>query len=296
MPVVIGRAPTGPFRWDLVSPDQLGGLLDGVAEPDLWFLPDLVECAGRVLARSADGDLYFVGRSPDSIFDLLSGALSGTTWRDRCHRLPLSLWSDPDTLTPAQVAQFRTNLSQLGIDPHLLAHRRRPVTFIDLVHGGRTYANLFRLLRRWIAEENAPWAVVRTKLRFVGVTVRTKTSPNTWRWYQAAPWAAHLPRSALIGVSLHRWVWSYLGDQQTKTSRSFPLTRWLDQNANQPARDPKALAALAEAVAIVAYGRSAEGRAGLVAAITTEPTMREAWLRSLVTELRRLPATSGQRR
>ncbi|MEU5948055.1 hypothetical protein ABZ793_21195 [Micromonospora sp. NPDC047465] len=49
------------------------------------------------------------GRVPTGpFFDLLSGALSGTTWRDRCHRLPLSLWSDPDTLTPAEVAQFRT--------------------------------------------------------------------------------------------------------------------------------------------------------------------------------------------
>ncbi|MEV0429522.1 hypothetical protein [Micromonospora sp. NPDC050495] len=287
--------PTGPFRWDLVSPDQLGGLLDGVADPDLWFLPDLVECAGRVLARSADGDLYFVGRSPDSIFDLLSGALSGTTWQNRCHRLPLSLWSDPDTLTSAEVAQFRTNMSQLGIDPQRLAHRRRPVTFIDLVHGGRTYANLFLLLRRWLADENAPWAVVRTKLRFVGITVRTKTSPNTWRWYQAAPWAAHLPRSALIGISLNGGVWSYLGDYQAKTTRSFPVARWLDQDAN-PARDPKALAALAEAVAAVAHGRSEQGRAALVAAITAEPTMRETWLRSLVIELRRPASVDQQRR
>lgn len=267
----VGRVPTGPFRWDLVSPDQLGGLLDGVAEPDLWFLPELVECAGRVLARSANGDLYFVGRSPDSIFDLLSGALSATTWRDRCHRLPLSLWTDPDALTPAEVTQFRTNMSQLGIDPHRLARRRRPVTFVDLVYGGRTYENLFLLLRRWIAEDNpAAWPVVRTKPRFIGITRRTKTSPNTWRWYQE-PWAAQLPRSAVIGVSLHRGVWSYLGDQQAKTTRSFPVTRWLDQDTYVPGRDTQALAALAEAVAVVAYGRSAQGRAGLVAAITVEP-------------------------
>ncbi|MCW3839757.1 hypothetical protein ONA70_06565 [Micromonospora yasonensis] len=187
-------------------------------------------------------------------------------------------------------------MSQLGIDPQRLAHRRRPVTFIDLVYGGRTYANLFLLLWRWIAEENAPWAVVRTKLRFVGIIVRTRTSPNTWRWHQAAPWAAHLPRSALIGISLDGGVWSYLGDQQAKTTRSFPVARWLDQDANRPDRDPKALAALAEAVAVVAHGRSAEGRAGLVAAITAEPTMREAWLRSLVIELRRPASVDQQER
>jgi hypothetical protein len=51
-----------PFRWDLVSPDQLGSMLDGVGLPDLWFLDDLVGCAGKVLARSGGSDLYFVGR------------------------------------------------------------------------------------------------------------------------------------------------------------------------------------------------------------------------------------------
>ncbi|MEU5948058.1 hypothetical protein ABZ793_21215 [Micromonospora sp. NPDC047465] len=135
--------------------------------------------------------------------------------------------------------------------------------------------------------------MTRTKLRFVGITVRTKTSPNTWRWYQAAPWAAHLPRSALIGISLDGSVWSYLGDQQAKTTRPFPVARWLDQDASRPARDSKALAGLAEAVAVVAHGRSAEGRAGLVAAITAEATTREVWLRSLVIELRR-PASVYQ--
>jgi hypothetical protein len=282
-----GRTPTGPFRWDLMSPDQLGGLLDGVDAPDLWFLPDLVRCAGQVLARSGDGDLYFVGRSPDSIFDLLSGALAATRSSGRCHRLPLSLWSDPDDLTPDQSAQFRTNMTRLGITPAELAGRRRPVTFVDLVYRGQTFENLFRLLHGWIDDEAVAWAVARTKLRFVGITERTKTSPNTWRWYQAAEWAHQLPRSALIGVSIDRWVWSYLANSQAKTTRSFPVASWLDEDFAVPARDPAALTALTQAVAIVAYGRSPQRRRALVDAMTREPTMREAWLRTLVTDLRR---------
>ncbi|MBM0201655.1 hypothetical protein JNW90_00060 [Micromonospora sp. STR1s_5] len=135
-------------------------------------------------------------------------------------------------MTPAQVTQFRSNLSHLGITPHGLARRQRPVAFVDLVYGGRTYENLFYLLRRWISEERAAWSVIRTKVRFIGITARTKTSPNTWCWSQAAPWAT-------------------------------------------------------------AYGRSPEGRAGLAAAITGEPTMRQPWVRSLVNELRR-PITTRQ--
>jgi hypothetical protein len=64
-----------PFRRDLISADQLGTLLSGTTAPDLWFLDDLLACTGKVLARSADGYLVFVGRSLDSMFDLLGGAL-----------------------------------------------------------------------------------------------------------------------------------------------------------------------------------------------------------------------------
>jgi hypothetical protein len=78
--------PIRPFRWDLVRPDQLGSLLDGVEVPQLFFLDGLVECAARVLAQCGDGELYFVGRSVDSLYDLLSGALADTDWPPGCTR------------------------------------------------------------------------------------------------------------------------------------------------------------------------------------------------------------------
>lgn len=219
------------------------------------------------------------------MFDVLSGALSGTSWQQRPHRLPVSLLTEPKELSAAQLGQFRTNLAHLGIEPAALARRQRPVVFVDLVYAGRTFRTLYTLLDRWIDEVGAPRSVVRTKLRFVGITSRTKTSPNTWRWYQGAEWAAGLPRSALIGVSLDPHVWSYLGNEQYKTARSFPSRRWLDPEAGLAAHDDKARAALAQAVALVAAGRSAATRRQLVSVLTGEPAMREPWLRALVTQL-----------
>lgn len=54
-----------PFRWDLVTPDQLGSMLGGATAPDLWFLDELVACTSKVLARSGDGDLVFDGPKRD---------------------------------------------------------------------------------------------------------------------------------------------------------------------------------------------------------------------------------------
>ncbi|MEO6086085.1 MAG: hypothetical protein ABIQ18_23545 [Umezawaea sp.] len=175
-----------PFRWDLITPDHLGSLLADVPEPDLWFLDDLVECAGKVIARGGNGDLVFVGRSLDSMFDLLGGALADVE-APTVHRAALSFkrpyvrietrerWRLPP-LTTAEVAKAREVLAGVGVTPSSLARGTRPVTFVDVVGSGSTFTELFWLLRDWVEEAREPWSVVRRGLRFVGVTIRHETS------------------------------------------------------------------------------------------------------------------------
>jgi hypothetical protein len=282
-----------PFRWDLIAPDQLGSVLADTASPDLWFLDELVACAGKVLARSGNGDLVFVGRSLDSMFDLLSGALAGTQGQRRICRLPLSFqrpgvgssrrWRRR-ALTPAEQAQARRVLATIDLVPHSLARRDRPVTFVDVVHRGATFTELFELLRAWIDEDHQSWPVIRRKLRFVGVTSRTKTSPNAYRWQQHAAWTRRLPSRHVVNVSLDAWVWSYFGDHQVKLTRSYRPDRWL-ADADGPDRDERTRQALAEAAALVAYGRNRPGRQALARAVGREPALAQSWLRSLVTNL-----------
>lgn len=284
-----------PFRWDLVRPDQLGSMLAGAPEPALWFVDDLAECAGKVLARSGNGDLLFVGRSLDSMFDLLSGALAGISTEQRLARLPFSFQRRAVMLNgprkwhvPALSAQQRTAarrvLTDLDLTPRALARRRRPVTFVDVVYEGSTFTELFDLLDDWIVESREPWDVIRRKLRFLGVTRRQKTSPNTWRWQQHAEWTRRLPAGSVVNVSLHPFVWSYFGDHQTKLTRSFRPDQWLSPD-HGPDRDDKTRQALAEAVALVRYGLSPVGRRALAAAINQEPALAQPWLRSLVRQL-----------
>jgi len=65
-----------------------------------------------------------------------------------------------------------------------------------------------RALRVWIDQECEPWNVIRRKLRFIGVTSRAKTSPNTFRWHQHAEWTRQLPARSVRNVSLDHRVWS----------------------------------------------------------------------------------------
>jgi hypothetical protein len=293
-PTAVPAEPGLPFRWDLITPDQLGTLIDGVVErPSLWFIDDLTACAGKVLARSGGGDLYFIGRSLDSMFDLLGGALQHTAWRTRLHRLPVSFavsgrrignqWR-PGRITHPQREQFRWILHDLGLSPHALARGDRPATFVDVVHGGSTFTELYELLRAWIEQEREPWRVIRRKLRFVGVTSRKKTSPNSFRWQQHAEWTRQLPARSVRNVSLDRFVWSYLGDNQIKLNRSFRPRDWL-ADIDGPDHGERVRLALAEALAIVEHGRSQQARRALVRAIMDGSARAEPWLRALIVQL-----------
>lgn len=280
--------PNRPFRWDLVRPDHLGSLLDGLPEPDLWFLGDLVECAAKVLARSEDGELYFVGRSADSVFDLLGGALPDPA---RLHLLPLSTASIDSwffgRLHPAEVAQLRANLAAHGLSPALLARGARPIVFADVVSTGRTMKQLLDILRDWAEDDHADWPAVLRRIRIVGLTRRTHTSPNTHRWHQHVDWAREL---TIRNVSVESALFSYLADHQQKLTRSFGRELWAAPDVREPARDHRTRRALAEAVAIVDAGRTAAVRERLARVLDHEPAIAEPWLRDLVRRLL-LPAS-----
>ncbi|RKS09818.1 hypothetical protein DFP74_5563 [Nocardiopsis sp. Huas11] len=278
--------PVRPFRWDLARGDRLGSLVDG-HDTAPFQLEGLTDCAARVLARSADGDMYFVGRSPDSLFDLLSGVLADSPHQERLHRLPLSLFGeDGRGLTPDERERLRALLTAAGVTPRRLAGGVRPVVFVDLVHRGSTFANLHAELRDWIDDERAPWNTIRGRLGYLGITVREKTSPNTWRWQQHADWVRELPARAVRNVSIEGHLWRYMGDRQDKTEPSFRRTRWADPDMTLPRHDDAARAALAEAVRFYRGGRTRAVRSRVHRVLTGEPAFRDPWLRDLARTLR----------
>lgn len=289
--------PPQPYRWTLSRardgrrPDRLGALAGGAEPPRLWFLPELTDCAGKVLARSGGADLCFVGRSLDSMYDLLGGAFEGSSWDGRLLRLPLSLRLSRAGRGTAHTRRLREHLAAAGLAPYDLARRTRPLALVDVVHGGTTYDVLHGALAGWAAESREPWPVIRRKLRFVGVTIRERTSPNTWRWQQHTDggWARALPAGHAASVSLDGRVWAYLGNDQDKLQPCFPPLRWFDEWAAEPWHRPGLPVALAESLALVEAGRGRAVREALIRVIGAEPGFADRNVRALVAPLRRQP-------
>jgi len=286
-----------PFRWDVRRREQLGRLLDapppqaGRGGQVRWrhLLPEVRACSVRVVARAGDARLVFVGRSPENLFDYLTGGLADTGWADRCDLLSISIpWGDVHVVVPrVMVEGLRAQFRALQLSPADIAAAPRPVALVDLVSSGTTFGSLSATLATWAREEGVDVNAVRRRLRFVGITQRGKNSPKTWRWFQRVEWAADYPRSALRGVSVDAWFWSYLGNHQYKTTRSNSAEHWGTENLMHPPRDPEAFAALRTAVRLHEHARTRAERERLAAELAARDEMREPWLRSLVVAIRR---------
>jgi hypothetical protein len=83
-----------PFRWNLARREQLGSLVEGPPAALGSIVNDIRECCARVVAMAGDSELVFVGRSPESLYDYLSGAFAGTGWEERAVLLNLSMRDD----------------------------------------------------------------------------------------------------------------------------------------------------------------------------------------------------------
>ena len=282
-----------PFSWSIVKdrlPVQLPGNVELPPDAPPGFVMGIQRSCARVLALSGNANLVFVGRSPESLYDYLSGVLEGTSWEARCGLLNYSNRYQPlkqlRSLHPASVKAMREQLRWFGLDPHAL-QSRGGTAFVDLVYQGSTLGLLTDFLLSWAKEEGLDDSTIKCGLRFVGVTRRTKTSPKTWCWQQQVPWALEFPSRAIKNVSIPESLWCYLGNEQPKVFQSNPPAKWTDSSIQLRSRFGVRTSGQ---VALYLYqqGRDREERKAFVKLLAVEPAMRHRWLRTLASEIRGL--------
>jgi hypothetical protein len=280
-----------PFRWNITNQAHLGTLVKGdKAYVYAEFYDQILPCCSRVLSFADDSDLVFVGRSPESIFDHLSGLLFHTSWFDRLELLQFSMRFRDESEIRQQdllaVSAMRSYLQSLGLHPEGLATRFRPAAFVDLVASGDTFGRLITFLHTWSEEIDFDWNAVKRRIRLVGITGKTKTSPNTWRWQQHVSWKNLLAQGAIKNVSIPNEMWNYLGNLQEKLTRSYTPEQWVNPTASSPNHDDSHLRALRLAFELFELGKTQRRREDFALLMVKEPTMKEAWYRRLVQEIR----------
>lgn len=280
-----------PFRWNLTHRNHLGNLIKGErARGYQWLSEDLLLCCSRIIAFCDDSNLVFVGRSPESVFDYLSGLLFDSSWFERLELLHFSMRFREERQIrdehPGAIKAMRDYLQQLGLHPETIATKDRPVAFIDLVASGDTFGRLITFLFNWSNGLEYDWEAVRRRIRLVGITEMKKPSPKTWRWQQHSKWISLLGKTAVRNVSISYGLWDYLGNYQQKVSQSYTPERWGDPALASPSYADDQLMALRLAFDLFESGRSKEKREEFAALLAKESAMKHDWFRKLVMDLR----------
>ncbi len=277
-----------PFRWNLRFRATLGSLVEGeraASYPE--FADDLLTCAVQCVAFSQNADLYFIGRSPESVFDLLSGLLLDTPWAARLQLVHFSMRSVTEDgirrEIPGALQAIRAYLRLLDLSPEQLIARKQRIALIDLVASGETLGHLVRLLHSWTRELGLDWRAVKAKLCIVGITWEADPSPTTWRWSQHAEWVGLLNRQAIKTIAIPPRLWDYLGNRQEKVTESFHPWRWPGGELAAPNHNEHHLVALRLAVDMFDLGRTRACRERFVRLLSQGHgrEMRAPWLRSL---------------
>lgn len=286
-----------PFRWNLSQRAELGRLADGPATPAYpEVVDDLRECAARVLRFCRDSDLVFLGRSPDSVFDYLSGLLRDTSWQSRLSLLNVSVRhhsvAELRRDHRERLDAFHEHLAIVGLDAPDLVRRERPIALVDVVATGATFGHVVEIILAHADELGVDTNAVKRRIRFIGLTWRTHTSPKTIRWHQHAEWLTAFPKNAAKNVSIPGRLWDYIGNRQPKAALWNPPWRWGHPAMLEPLHDESHVQALSFALRIYDAATSADERDKAVRLLSTSPEMKYAWLRALVLELRRAPRSA----
>jgi hypothetical protein len=247
----------------------------------------LLRCAADVLRAGGASDLVFVGRSLESVYDLLCGALSRTTWYDRVQLLQISLRNhSPQEFQqrhPDRAASLWSYFAACRLTPRQILDRPRPVAFVDVVDRGSTFDSLSRLLRFW-SPSAAVWQTVRGRLAWVAV-VWENPPADASQWHPSrAQWTAEFDPAQVQRVFLNTHLWYYLADHQLKTTASYTPQRWGDPFVGRPPDESWFLSAARGACELYRQGEKSRRR---LAALLDEPPRSIPPIASLARELRR---------
>ena len=278
-----------PFRWDISRKEQLGRLIEGDRSPAYkGFRDDLRVCCARLMAFSNNGYLVFVGRSPESVFDYLSGAFEGMRKADELVHLNISnryvSVQQIGELNAESVEALADHFRKCALSPEDIVSRKSRTLFTDLVAYGGTFGHIATFLFSWARKANVPVKELRAKLGFLGITSRSKTSPKTWRWQQNVDWVKTLRVGNIKNVSITVQWWDYLGNWQMKVSATNRPGDWASDAILEPPRMESNVRALRRAFDLYSSGSREKERFSEL--LSQESAVEEEWFRRLISELR----------
>lgn len=277
-----------PFRWNVDRENELGDLIgNGNADLSSEFLDELIASSARIIGFADNSILYFVGRSPENYFDFLSGIYSEQ--KNLLNNFQLFQFSGKRHTIQELISKyafdlevFKGYMTQIGLSPSQILGRKSNTAFVDVVYMGDTFEILFEILKKWSDDIKADWNALRQKIRIVGITERTKNSPNTWRWQQQVDWIEMVGQTRVKNVSVTWDFWRHIANEQFKTTKSFYPDRWSNNEVSEPLREAFNLEGLKLARTIYRAGLEKGSKTNLRKQLVKQKEVEYGWFKEYI--------------
>lgn len=290
------KSPFIPFRWDLSKKEQLGALADyDMAAIPEGYREELRQVCAKIIAFADDSNLAFVGRSPEHMFDYLSGSLNSLNeapsltlfqFSKAYHGSHWDWRTGPRDFNSLELEALLAHLVKLEIDPLSLTRSARQLRFVDFVYVGGTFVKLLKAYRHFAEVQKADWNVVEQRLGFIGITDRQKNSPNTYRWQQDDRWLAVAGKVRTKNISVPWFFWDHCANKAEKVTPSHHRGRWLKRSVMSPEHSDEIHKALARAADIYDFASTKEERKAFSQALSATGENHQPWLRKLAHSLK----------
>lgn len=257
----------------------------------------LLEACAEVIAQSRGSSaIAFLGRSPESLYDLTRALLRDTRRAPRPLLLPFSL-REGTVGTVARLAGsgdaldgLARHLDQLQLGPRGIAQLPRGVAFVDCVAWGTTFGNLDEALDHLARRGGIDPRAVSARVLYLGLT-KASLGWTHWRNDEESQGARFFAegRAAVVPISARLWTW--LAERSPSTMDRHPPERW-GEPPRLPALDERRAQAIRLARDLFMLGLSRDVRRAFAAKLARRASRERPWLGALVTAL--LRSTRGR--
>jgi hypothetical protein len=198
----------------------------------------IVEAAARVIEKCFNGNIYFIGRSPEYIYDYLRSALKDLkAWRDRCRLVIISTAKAPGYMDLTEEARdgLKTYLEKEGLSPGNIIRGRKRTCLVDFLFSGRTITVLVNFLFNWCIELKLNRQDLLYKIDAIMFITRSDKErlrrisvmdlfPNAF-WINSCGFG----QRSFFPVSVDDEFWFECAENEPKITDSYTHTEWGDE-------------------------------------------------------------------
>lgn len=254
------------------------------------YINDIIKTSAKILNYCRDGELFFIGRSPENIYDFLLGALD-SPWNEKLHLVLLSMegYEDYKSLLSGQKKAIQCYLTNCGLHPQTIISRKKRTCIVDFTCRATTIDNFLLFMEKWTLEEKLSLGCMQGKIETILIQKQSDFDSSKNELFDAHfinyyGWN----KNSFHVIATDDSFWLDCCENLEKITLSYIVVQWGDEEyieaMNLP--DPKGKE---HAYVSYSYGRSKHGRKLLISHLIKQHSMQFLWFRNLLSLLNGKP-------